>query len=84
MVVSWLGYMPCLSLPMLINFFFIFSHPLSFISGGGYLKRFSSKGTCHYLGEIFSESAKLSVSFFETCAEIWVPFEETCRIMGMV
>ena len=31
----------------------------------------------------FLKSAQLSVSVFEICAELWVQFEETCRIIGI-
>ena len=37
-----------------------------------------------FKGTFFLESAELSVSIFEICAELWVPFEETCRIMGTI
>ena len=35
-------------------------------------------------GTFSLKSAELSASVFEICADIWVPFEETCRIMGTI
>ena len=32
----------------------------------------------------FFLSVKLTVSVFEICAELKVPFEKTCRIMGTI
>ena len=32
----------------------------------------------------FLKSAELSVSVYEICVELWVPFEEPCRIMGTI
>ena len=37
-----------------------------------------------FRGTFFLKSAELSVSVFEICAELWVPFEESCRIMGTI
>ena len=33
-----------------------------------------------FRGTFFLKSAELSVSVFEIFTELWVPFEETCRI----
>ena len=33
-------------------------------------------------GTFFLKRAELSVSSSLICAELWVPFEETCRVMG--
>ena len=38
-------------------------------------------GTCRYLGVPFLKKAELWVSVFALCAELWVPFEEICRVM---
>ena len=37
-----------------------------------------------FRGTIFLKSAELLVSVFEIFAELWVPFEETFRIMGTI
>ena len=37
-----------------------------------------------FRGAFFLKSAELLVSIFEICAELWVQFEETCRIMGTI
>ena len=37
-----------------------------------------------FRGTFFLKSAVLSVSVFKICAELYVPFEETCRIIGTV
>ena len=37
-----------------------------------------------FRGTFFLKSTELSVSVFEICAEPWVLFEETCRIMGII
>ena len=37
-----------------------------------------------FRGIFFLKRAELSVSFFRICAELWVPAEETCRIMGAI
>ncbi len=34
-----------------------------------------------FRGIFFLKSAELSISFLDVCVELWVPFEETCRIM---
>ena len=53
--------------------------------GGSTLACLNVRGTCHYLGvPFFLKNADLSVSVFEIYAELWVPFEETCRIMGTI
>ena len=35
-------------------------------------------------GTYFQKSAELSVSLYEICAELWVPFEDTCKIIGTI
>ena len=35
-----------------------------------------------FRGTFFPKSAELSVSLFDICAVLLVPFEETCRIIG--
>ena len=37
-----------------------------------------------FRGTFSLKSAELSVSLSEICAELWVPFEETCGIMGTI
>ena len=37
-----------------------------------------------FRGTFFLKSSELSVSVFELCAEPWVPFLETCTIMGKI
>ena len=37
-----------------------------------------------FRGNLFLKSAELSISLFEICAELWVPFEETYSIMGTI
>ena len=37
-----------------------------------------------FRGALFLKRTELSASVFRTSAELWVPFEETCRIMGAI
>ena len=34
-----------------------------------------------FRGTFFKKNAELWVSVFALCAELWVPFEEICRVM---
>ena len=49
-------------------------------SGGGYLSRSGDTGFLIW-GYSFLKRAELSVSVFQIWAELWIPFEETCRSM---
>ena len=44
---------------------------------------FEVRGRAIISGYFFLKSAELSVSVLEICAELWVPFKETCRLMGI-
>ena len=37
-----------------------------------------------FRGTFFLKSAELWVSVFEIFAELWLPFEDKCRIMGCI
>ena len=38
---------------------------------------------CHYLGVLFFLK-RAELSFFRICVQLWIPFEDTCRIMGTI
>ena len=35
-------------------------------------------------GDLFQKSTALSVSVLEICAELWIPFERTCRVVDTI
>ena len=49
--------------------------------GGGTLVDVGDGDVPLFRSTFFLKRVELSLSFFRTCAELSVPFEETCRIM---